>query len=215
MNRGFSLSLLSISVLFLLPGLAQAVPSGSPNPLAPDTFLQAGQQYEDIRDIVGPVELQQTTPYLYYGLAALCTAIMAALLLVFFLKRKKERPLRPAAPADTALKKLDHAESRLAETGTASFATEVSNILRHYLEQAFKIPSTTQTTTEFFTSVSAGVQSGLLINISAHTESLEKCLSLCDQAKYAAVLPALDEAEQLSQEARAFITGTKPGEGTE
>lgn len=210
MNRVFILSLLSLSVLFLLPVLAQATPSGTPNPLSPDTLLQPGKHYEDIRDIIGPVELQQTAPYFYYGLAALCTALIAALLLIFFLKRKKDRPLPPDDPADTALQKLDQAESRLTETGTRAFATDVSNILRHYIEQTFKVPSTTQTTAEFFTSVSAGVHSGLQSNISAHIDSLEECLSLCDLVKYAAVLPARDAAEQLSQEARTFIIGTKP-----
>ena len=214
MNRDYFLSLLSLSVLFLLPVLAQAVPSGTPNFFSPGSPLQADPKIGDIKDIVGPVELPQAAPYLYYGLAALAGA-MAVLLAMYFLKRKKAAPLPTFDPADTALERLEHAESGLTETGTVSFATEVSDILRHYIEQAFNVPNSTQTTAEFFTSLSAGGHHGVQTHIAGHTETLEKCLSLCDLAKYAAFLPEMDAAERLSQEARTFINNTRTERGTE
>ena len=209
MNRNSFLSLLFVTVLFLSPVLVQAVPPRAPDPYSPDT----SSQYEDIRDIIGPVELDQSRTYLFYALAALLTIAALTLLTVFILKRRKPRPIPLPDPADTALERLARAEAALAETGTVSFAHEVSAILRHYIEQSFKLPSTTQTTSEFFQSVAAGMGSNGQNVLSSHSQSLEQCLSLCDLAKYASFLPAKDAAERLSTEAQAFINGTRAQKG--
>ena len=214
MNRMIVLfSLLFFLVVILFPPVylqaenLRASNSPSFTKANPTTALNKQAINQDIVDIQGPVELPTPLPYLLYGLAALLI-ILIITLAIFALKRKKNKPPELPNPAELALAALKSAESRLQEKGAVFFAAEVSTILRRYIENSFMIPTTRQTTSEFFNQLKAAPVFGRR-DISAHRKSLEECLSLCDLAKYARFLPENDATNSLTETARDFIRKTQ------
>lgn len=214
MNRIIvSLSLLFFTAVILLPPVClQADNLRAPNSPSftqnsPGTTLNQMPKNRDIKDIIGLVELKKPVPYLIYGAATLLI-IFLIVLSIFLLKRKKAKPPELPNPAKLALAALANAESRLKETGTTFFAAEISSILRSYIQQRFMIPSTKQTTSEFFSQLKTSSVNGKA-KIATHRENLEKCLSLCDLAKYAHFLPEQNAANNLSETVREFINTTR------
>jgi hypothetical protein len=219
MNRKtifFSLACIT-AMLFLPPVLLHATTLRVPNP---STALQDTADAavppvatEDIRDIYGPVSLPKPPPYLLYGLVILLAILLIGAIWftwVFMKKRKNNQKIDPAVLALCSLKK---AEDGLPEIGILFFAGEVSQILRSYIEARFSIPTTSCTTSEFFSSLETSFdgQSSVMIK---HDDTLKQCLMLCDRIKFSRFLPEHEVVKSLAESVHSFIdkTRTKPAE---
>jgi len=116
--------------------------------------------------------------------------------------RRRTGSSRELSPRQVALQELKRLEAAgLRQQGEmARYVTELSNIVRAYLEKSLAIAVTRQTTPEFLESLKTSAsltptQQGLL------REFLEKC----DLAKFAGAAPTPEQGEELGRAARGFI----------
>lgn len=166
------------------------------------------QERADIRDIKGPLPLDEGTPSLPYVGAALIALCLISALLFWWWKRRTTPPEPVQQPGEQALAALATAERLLTEGELLAYAEQISTILRHYIEQRFAIHSTRQTTREFFTSLERG-NTATTIALQMHKKQLQHCLEQCDMAKFAHMPPSRDMMQQAGQAIRTFITATQ------
>jgi hypothetical protein len=166
----------------------------------------------EIKDIKPP----QTVPFNYrkwiwYGIAGLLIIVAVILTIYIIRKRRKGEPLfrkeviRPAH--EIALEELEKLKARfgqmLKEGKHKILFTELSEILRVYLENRFFIDATEETTGEIENSIS---------EIDMDEEAKFKAvqvLEFSDLVKFAKYIPNRNEAEKNLAELEAFIEETK------
>ncbi len=159
--------------------------------------------------IDAPLTLQEVLPYIYWGVAIL---VILGLLIWYFLIRKKPepevvarpRPKRP--PHEIALKKLHELEEKkLWQQGEVkTYHSEVSEIVREYIEFRFEVPALESTTPEIVHDLTRTA-----VRNELQTE-IRQMLELSDLVKFAKVKPLPDEHDQSLKQAYNFVNGTKP-----
>ncbi len=165
-----------------------------------------------IRNIRGPYSMMNLT-YVYIALAIILVIVIAIALFMYF--KKKKGPVElivPPPPAhDTALKALkDLLGKDYIKTGQVrEYYFELSNIVRHYLEDRFDMKAPEMTTEEF------------LIHLknthkltSEHKGLLREFLSQCDMVKFAKHLPGEREIESSYGSAKDLVEQTKESQTT-
>lgn len=196
-NSAVFFLLLVVSLVTLSPLMAEdSVPP--PLQLAPGSGIQQnGQnvqnvppamnlQEEQLRDIHGPLQLPEEPDYtfLVIGIVLLVVLLMAA---VWYFRFRKEKVVLPA-PDEIALAALMRARSLISSNKPLQYSTELSQILRRYIEARFRIKSTRQTTKEFFAGLTDNPQHESILP-EDHNERLKECLEECDMAKFARYTP--------------------------
>ncbi len=166
-------------------------------------------QFEDIRDIRGPVVLSDKQELLL-PVALGVGVLLLVVLLIFFLRRKK--PVAPLPnPGEIALAELNAAKSFIIEGQPLRYAERLSTILRRYIEDRFHIRSTRQTTREFLHCLTRNI--GLKeTELHNHTENLKECLERCDMAKFAHNSPGTNGMEKMELSVRNFVETTRSPE---
>lgn len=113
----------------------------------------------------------------------------------------------PVAPHVRALEDLRRLEEEL-ESPAKVFFSRLTDILRAYLEGAFRLPATDRTTAE----ISAELKS-LTISMDQRL-GLRTVLEDGDLAKFAKLEPTLEERLKDFERVRDFVMATKPEEGS-
>lgn len=176
---------------------------------------------EALRDIVDPVSILDLRQILLTA-----AVVIAVLALVAFLARRwwqhRQRRLaeRPPGPPplpahERARRRLEAALRRLDDP--SAFCTELSLVLREYIEERFEWNAPDRTTEEFLALVRNRPQLD-----EAHKSLLQDFLTRCDAVKFARYEPAEPELLGLQQAALRFVSETIPapvpqtpgGEGT-
>lgn len=162
----------------------------------------------DIKPIIGePAKWQDYLPYLL-GIAALLLVVA----LVFLLRKKKTKETLPPAPAivlqphDLALQKLaDLKKQKLWQQGQVKeYHSELTYILREYLENRYSIQALEQTTDEILTQLKK------LDFGSSLAQKLDNLLQTADLVKFAKAQPPVDFHDQAMTYIEGFIQETKP-----
>jgi hypothetical protein len=166
---------------------------------------------EDIKDIKPPVEMRGTrNVYLWVGVALLC--IFAALILIFLWRRKRavrkigEEELGPPRPAyEIAYEELERVENlNLIDRGFFKlYYTELSEILRRYIGQRYRIITMELTTAELVDSMEEEEIEEV------HIEEIRLFLEECDLVKFAKFIPPKEEMDAAISKARAIVDATK------
>ena len=162
-----------------------------------------------MRDIKGPVGLPLAINK-YLVLAILFSLVILGALTGYFLKRNKEEKAMPKKPAhEIAYEQLEalRAKNYIALNKIKEYYTEVSDIIRHYLENRFKLRAPEMTTEEFLI---LARDSAELIN--QHKNLLREFLLCCDLVKFAKYAPSLEEVNSIFDSAKHFIDQTKENE---
>lgn len=176
------------------------------NTVAVDTTLA-------IRDIKAPMKQSITFKELLpFILIAISVIALAALFIYYLWRRKQNKPLlpkivKPSLPAwQIALKELENlSEQKLWQNGRIKpYYSELSDILRRYLENQHMIPAVEMVTDEILDSCreNAAVQNS--------TEQLGRLLRLADLVKFAKEIPTAPQNEQSLKDAVSFVELTKP-----
>ncbi len=160
----------------------------------------------ELQDIKGPLSYQELT-YLYIILAIVTVIIISVV--IFFLKKKKVPkhimpPPRPAHEiAYEALRKLRN-EDYLNTGEIRKYYFELSDIVRHYLENRFSMRAPEMTTEEFLSSLknTDNLESG-------HKSLLRDFLSHCDMVKFAKYRPDEREINLSYESAKKLVDQTK------
>ena len=92
------------------------------------------------------------------------------------------------------------------------YATELSLILRRYIEARFRIQSTRKTTKEFFTGLTESPKQESILP-EDHRERLKECLEECDMAKFARYVPDRNSMEKMESAVQYFVESTTAVKG--
>lgn len=207
------------SGVFMVPSLAfTMVPnSGTPYVLKSDSFrvlvqtvpVDTTQPFKGIKAIktVKTTWLEEYGLYIAGGAIALPLIIFFA---VYYKKKKKKEPEKPAGPVETlterTLRLLDELDRQhIWQQGKVKeYYSELTGILRQYIEERFSTPAMEITTDE------------LLFKAKVHREMqpyvtfLSGILPLADLAKFAKAQPTEVEHVAAMEDARHFIISSKP-----
>jgi hypothetical protein len=167
----------------------------------------AGRQ-DEIEDIRPPFFfLFSWWPYLL----ALLGGAISILLFLWLLRLFRDRGMTPRTAYELALDRLAKARELMREEEPVPYAISVSETIRTYLEQRFRLPSGRLTTEEFLRETTRDAASPL----AEHREQLSAFLQACDLVKFAQYQPTLAELELVHQRAVEFVQATKPVTATE
>jgi len=162
-----------------------------------------------MRDIKGPVSL----PLLinkYFIPAVLLLLAVLGILAGYFLKKNKEKKTVPGKPAhEVAYEQLEalRVKDYISRGLIKEYYTEVSDIIRHYLENRFSLRAPEMTTEEFLVSARNAAEL-----ISEHKNLLKEFLLCCDLVKFAKYAPSPEEVSSIFDSAKHFIDQTKENE---
>ncbi|OFY16520.1 MAG: hypothetical protein A2X11_12465 [Bacteroidetes bacterium GWE2_42_24] len=183
------------------------------NPIALMVNTVAVDTTKAFRDIKGlikaPITFREILPVLGIGLGTVIIIIVAIWLIRRFLRKEPIFAVRPkiALPPDVeAIKFLEALRlKKLWQNGQVKlYYTELSDIIRHYLERRFDIQAAEKTSSEIMTEVSQ-------LKLDRETASyLEGVLLLADLAKFAKMEPLPLENDTALNSALSFVRETKP-----
>ncbi len=167
----------------------------------------------DIKDIKPPMEVNY--PWYYYAIAIALLLLLALLtwLIVRHMRNKRARRLAEAeaarkSPEEIANERLRALkESSLLETGRIKeYYSELSEIVREYLEGRYEPHALDMTTMELYRALKDG-------NITpAAAGDIKALLSQCDMVKFAQHIPAESRIDTDYQETGRIIETIKPRE---
>jgi len=162
-----------------------------------------------MRDIKGPLGLPSAIGKILIPIF-LSILIISGLLIRYFLRKNQKEEYKPKKPAyEIAYEQLEalKAKDYIGKGLIKEYYTEVSDIIRHYLENRFKLKAPEMTTEEFLVSVrDASDLAG------GHKNLLKEFLLCCDLVKFAKYAPSVDEVNSIFYSAKHFIDQTKENE---
>jgi len=164
---------------------------------------------EELRDIKPPVDPRPNFFWLMVLLVAIILAAIIYFVWRFFVKLKKvaasPQVIRPSH--EVAYERLDQLRQRNlpAHGQIKEYFSELSDIIRRYIEGRFHIDAPEMTTEEFLWSLRQSVE---LSN--NHKSLLQDFLNCCDLVKFAKYGPSLEEIDNSFNSAKRFVDETKP-----
>jgi hypothetical protein len=176
------------------------------NTVAVDTTLA-------IKDIKAPIKQAITfSEMLPYILGTALFITLVALVIYYLLRRKQNKPLipkivKPALPAwQTALNELEELSGKkLWQDGRVKlYHSELSDILRRYLEYQHLIPAVEMVTDDIVESCRGNPA------VQQSSDNLSEILRLADLVKFAKEIPLPPQNEQCLKDAINFVEQTKP-----
>ncbi len=160
---------------------------------------------QDIQDIKAPVEI--VSPWLIVMSLILTALLVTALVYVIRAFRKKIRRTieRARSAHEIAYEQLESLSRKdLISAGRIKeYFSELSDIVRHYLENRFDLKAPDMTTEEFLL-FARDVPS----LARAHRQALRDFLTCCDLVKFARYSPSPAEIDAALQTAKKFIDET-------
>jgi len=173
-----------------------------------ESVLVNAKDKTDIRDIKDPVSFPNRYRLILFLLAALA---LIALLAVggMYLKRKIESKIAEAvykSPYEIAYERLEALKKKhLIEEGRVkAYYFELSDIVRHYLEDGFHLKAPEMTTEEFLIMVKMKDELSR-----EHKSLLREFLSHCDLVKFARYGPSGEEIDLSFDSAKRLVDQTK------
>ncbi len=195
------------------------------NPLFLQVFtMQIDTTKQAIADIKAPIETPWSVneffqvlgkfikEYKWYIIIGILSLMILAAALIIFLKRKKKEDdviiKKPSEPAHIiALRDLEELKSKKhwQNDKVKKYHSELTDIIRTYIENRFDITAMEQTSLEIMQSFE---RSNLIDEKSA--EALQQMLSIADFVKFAKALPLPDENDRCLKNAYLFVNNTIP-----
>jgi hypothetical protein len=172
------------------PGLSKAAPATTPSVMT-----------EDIRDIRGPKPIPSSWlwPLWLAGGAAL-----AALLYAGWLWNRRRALADALLPYEIALARLEEARALMQPENAREFSIVVSEIVRQYIEQRFRVWAARRTTEEFLHDLLEPSDALL----TSHRGLLAEFLRHCDLAKFARWILSSEEMDTMLESACRFVRET-------
>ena len=154
----------------------------------------------DVHEIAPPVDYSLIPPWLIFlGVFVSLTVIG---LLVWFVARALRHPVPIQSPRDRALAILEQMRPDIEKMDPYRFSIRVSDILRRYVTEQFKLPVTRQTSVEFL----VGLRKSSPFS-EDEKSLLEDFLNRCDLIKFARYEATSSDSQLLLDEAVRFVQG--------
>lgn len=168
---------------------------------------------KEIKDIKPPLEVPFSVVEFLKENGIIIGGIVGVLLLAalayYYLRNKKPTPkpvyVKPSRPAhEIALEQLNLLEKeKLWQQGQVkTYHTQLTDIIRTYIEHRYNVPAMEQTTDEIISSLSHLLPSSMV-------ESLKTIFTTADLAKFAKMQPVSYENEASMKYAKEFVGATK------
>ena len=168
---------------------------GAPSGIPQD--VPSADTGQDIRDIHGPIAIAaRPSPWWYVGAGAAAAGLLAGLILY----RRRRRPIAP--PHERALRALTEAGAMF-ESDPREFSFAVSEIVRQYVEEAFRVRAAHRTTEELL--------ADLMLDrspVALHRTALGEFLRYCDLAKFAGWSLSPNDRAAMLASAETFVLAT-------
>ncbi len=160
-------------------------------------------QLRDITGIEGvPVSPEQTIGiWVWVAVAILAASLFG---LVWWWRHRHQRGETVVSPDVWAEAQLTSIADTITAEDSLRLHTQISNILRQYLELRFKVPAQQRTTHEI---TNDGTLASLLST--SLRKDLTTILERCDLAKFAGAPYSREECRSNIEMARAFVDGTR------
>ena len=153
-------------------------------------------------DISGPIPLPPPLNWPVILLSLLCALFIILGVIYFIISRRRANKL---SLQEKTLQRLRALHSRKnSETGQL-WLSEVSQVLRDYIEKRFELPSTRSTTREFLHSK----QLKLFPGLKQFQGELQTCLELSDLVKFAHMPATAEQLDQVELAIENFVVKTE------
>jgi hypothetical protein len=156
----------------------------------------------DVHEIAPPVDYSLVPPWVIFAGAALGLIVLG--LIGWWIWRRAHRPKPVQSPRERALQSLRRISGEMETLNPYQFSIRVSDILRRYVTEQYRLPVTHQTSVEFLAA---------LAKASPFSEDekslLEDFLNRCDLIKFARYDATLEDSRLLLEEAMRFVEGGK------
>lgn len=174
--------------------------------------IDTAQGIYDIKAIVEtPFSITEWLEENWKIFAIAIPALLLITLLSFWLlsrkPKKKEEPIIPTRPAHIiAMERLAAMETEQAwlKENSKPYYSELTDVLREYIEHRFKVPALEQTTEEIHASLRRNPDLS-----SSSLQELKQLLFLADLVKFAKEKPSVQEKELNLNQAKTFVAQTK------
>jgi hypothetical protein len=162
-----------------------------------------------LADIKGPVGLGTTVHYLIIMILVCLILVLVFWKKIFPGKKKISVEMQPWKAHEIAYAQLDELRGKglLAKGMVKQYYSELSDILRHYLENRFSLKAPEMTTEEFIVYVREYSELGR-----EEKDLLKEFLANCDLVKFAKYIPPETEGETAFDTAKKFVDRTKTAE---
>ncbi|HMJ05560.1 MAG TPA: DUF4381 family protein [Chthoniobacterales bacterium] len=155
---------------------------------------------QELHDISPPVDYSLIPLWAIFGAAFLLLAVVG--FVIWGVVRWSRRPKTLPSARSRALELLRRARGEIAQLSPYEFSIRVSDILRRYVTEQYRLPVTRQTSVEFLetlaqTSPFSDDEKSLLGDF----------LNRCDLIKFARYDATIAESELLLEEATRFVQG--------
>jgi len=155
---------------------------------------------QEFHDISPPVDYSLLPPWMIF--AGVFGTLLILGLAGWLIQRWLRKPKPEITPRARALQLLESARAEIAQLTPYQFSIRVSDILRRYVMEQYKLPATRQTSVEFLEP---------LAKVSSFSEDdrslLGDFLSRCDLIKFARYDATTADSELLLDEASRFVKG--------
>jgi len=182
------------------------------NPVIVDTTKQKLFPIKAIQS--EPLVYDDFKPYIIWGILIL---ILIAVFVYYFVYRKKpiadqEEPIVQIPPYDEAIEKLQKLDSKLLwqNNQIKKYYSELTEIIRDFIEKELKIPALEITTQELIEALSNLDKSETLQIDKETTRKLNSLLSEADLVKFAKSTPLSHEIEDDRKDAENILNDLKP-----
>ncbi len=173
---------------------------------------------EDVENLtIHPEETVVKIPAKWYdfipgwSLWVLLGLVVVALGVVIYLLYKKNGPNifsspKPEPPYERAMRRLENlkASGMISSASSKVYFTELTDILRQYIDGRFGINAMEMSTTDILRSLRENKETRLT------AEQIQQVLSLADFVKFAAMRPPQEDAQKTYNMVRRFVEDTKP-----
>ena len=198
-----------VKLIYVYNGKTNLI-SSTPICVEVTSVADEGDLFSGIRDIKNPVEIIDVAKksIWFWPKIFLILIILIALIIYFIKKRRKQKeaPIQKLPAHEIAYDALEKLyNKKLVEAGLIKeYYFEISNILRHYIEDRFALRAPERTTEEFLHELN---YSNSLTT--EHQELLKKFLEECDMVKFANFAADEKDAKKVHDVTVEFIEETE------
>lgn len=161
-----------------------------------------------------PMVLDDFKPYLWWVVLAL--AIIGFLLYYFVFRKKKEEVEEEIVPAlppyEEAMEKLKELDGKLLwqNNQVKAYYSELTEIIRSYIERELKVPALESTTDELIETLSDFHKTATIVTTKETIKKLKELLQEADLVKFAKSKPMAEEIEEDRKDAEDVVNNLKP-----
>ena len=163
----------------------------------PLLLLTVARQFHDIAP---PVDYSLIPTWIVFVATFVTLTIIGAI--VWLITRSRKQPVPIKSARERALELLDRIEDEIEMLSPYQFSIRVSDILRSYVTEQYKLPVTRQTSIEFLNIIKTASPFS-----EDEKELLKDFLDRCDLIKFARYEATTADSRLLLEEATRFLKG--------